>query len=143
MTNTFALDPTIDANSYHLVNLSLSQLRLYNDARFPWLLIIPQVSNVREVFDLSYDQYQVLTREIYYVAGMFNNLLGADKINIATLGNKVSQLHIHIIARYTTDVAWPSCVFSSGSSVAYSAEEKDQFMEKICDAFLEYSRNKR
>jgi diadenosine tetraphosphate (Ap4A) HIT family hydrolase len=102
--------------------LSLCQLRLMNDARFPWLLLVPRRDGLRELFDLpAFDQAQVLI-DLNRAAAALQAVATPDKLNIGALGNIVPQLHIHLIARFVGDPAWPGPVWGQGSAVAYTEE---------------------
>ena len=107
----YHLDERLERDSRHIMALSLCELRLHNEARFPWVILVPQRANVTELFQLeSYDQQQLLI-EIAQVSQVMHNIFQADKLNVAALGNQVSQLHWHVIVRYTTDLAWPNPVW--------------------------------
>ena len=122
MTPEFTLDPRLAAGSVAVSELSLCQLRLMNDARFPWLLLVPRRDGLRELFDLpAFDQAQVLI-DLNRAAAALQAVAKADKLNIGALGNIVPQLHIHLIARFVGDAAWPGPVWGQGSAVAYTDE---------------------
>jgi diadenosine tetraphosphate (Ap4A) HIT family hydrolase len=106
-----------------------------NDKRFPWLLLIPQVANASEWIDLSREQQHQLSDEIMITSHLLQALVTPDKLNIATLGNQVPQLHIHLIARYKTDAAWPNPVWGQGSATGYSEEESKRFVYELQSAF--------
>ena len=95
-----------------------------NDSRYPWLILVPRIPNVREWLDLSSTDQALLLAEQLQVSQCLQTLLSPDKLNIATLGNIVPQLHLHIIARFETDFAWPSPVWGRGDSVRYPPDEK-------------------
>src|SRR5690348_4039681 len=132
---SFTTDPKIAADSLMLVPLGLSDVRLMNDARFPWLILVPRV-DVTEVIDLESDDRIRLLNEITEVATALRTATGCDKLNIATLGNVVSQLHVHIVARFKTDPAWPKPVWGSGEPVAYAPAARDKLIGKILAAAL-------
>ncbi|WP_395794241.1 HIT domain-containing protein [Aquimonas sp.] len=122
MTPEFTLDPPLAAGSVTVSDLSLCQLRLMNDARFPWLLLVPRRDGLRELFDLpAFDQAQVLI-DLNRAAAALQAVATPDKLNIGALGNIVPQLHIHLIARFVGDPAWPGPVWGQGSAVAYTEE---------------------
>lgn len=129
-TMTFKLHPQLAKDSLHLADLELCQLRLINDQRFYWLLLIPRVAEVSEITDLSPTDYQQLGLEVGLLSRVIKPLTQADKLNIATLGNRVAQLHLHLIARFTKDAAWPDPVWGVGTAEPYSLEKvKDLAME--------------
>lgn len=103
-----------------------------NDRRFPWLILVPRKNNVRELFDLSPEDYRTAMQEVRETAERFAQLTQAHKMNVAALGNMVPQLHIHIIARFETDAAWPAPVWNSAApSQPYADAECAVLLEKI------------
>lgn len=107
----FTLDERLANDSTRLAEDDLCQLRLMHDARWPWLLLIPTVAGISEVFDLPPTQQHQLWQTSGQVAHTLKSVLQADKINLAALGNVVSQLHVHVIARFHDDPAWPAPVW--------------------------------
>ncbi|MBM3468448.1 MAG: HIT domain-containing protein [Alphaproteobacteria bacterium] len=127
----FKLDPQLDSSSILVQDLPLCQLRLKNDARFPWVVLIPRRPDIVEVFDLEAEDQQALWMEIMRVGHHMHQTFKAHKMNIEILGNKVRQLHIHIIARFTTDSAWPHSVLNHGVSEAYDPHQAQENIQKI------------
>ncbi|MGR4070211.1 HIT domain-containing protein [Halomonas sp. LR3S48] len=113
------LDERLVRDSYPVTELPLCQLRLMDDTRFPWLILIPRRAEVSEVFDLDEADRQQLWREASEVGRMLKALSLADKINVANLGNVVSQLHVHVVARRRDDEAWPGPVWGQGQPQPY------------------------
>ncbi len=107
----FQLNQTLKNDSIFIMELKLCQVRLINNANFPWLILIPQIFNLVEITDLSNAEYDLLNAEIKLVSRALQNALNPDKLNIATIGNVVSQLHFHIIARYKNDHLFPKPVW--------------------------------
>ncbi len=128
MSTSFELDPRLAADCIRVGRLPLSLLLLLNDARYRWLVLVPQRSDVSEVFQLSDDDQQQLWRESAQLARHLMQAFHADKINIGALGNLVPQLHVHHIARFRTDPAWPGPVW--GHSVA-EPYEKHGITERV------------
>lgn len=95
-------------------DLPLCRVLLMNDQRYPWLLLVPQRPEVTEIFELTALDQRVLWEEVGTVAAALAADSRADKINVATLGNVVQQLHVHIVARYRDDAAWPGPVWGNG-----------------------------
>ena len=120
----FELNPRLEADTDWVLDLQLSRVLLMNDSRYPWLILVPRIPNVREWLDLSSTDQALLLAEQLQVSQCLQTLLSPDKLNIATLGNIVPQLHLHIIARFETDFAWPSTVWGRGDSVRYPPDEK-------------------
>ena len=119
MNPEFILDPQLAKDSIFIKNLQLSQLLLMNDSNYPWFILVPRKNQLSELFELSITDQQILIAEISWVSKIIKNHFKADKINVANLGNMVKQLHIHIIARFTTDPAWPQPIWGKLSNIAY------------------------
>ncbi len=117
---TFKLHPQLANDSIHLADFKLCQLRLINDQRFYWLLLVPKVAGATEIIDLTPANYQQLWQEVHFISQIVKPLKQADKLNIATLGNQVPQLHLHLIARFTNDTAWPNPVWGKGIVQPYA-----------------------
>ena len=129
--DAFELDGRLARDSELLTSLSLSDLRLQNDSRFPWLVLVPRVNGMSEVFDLSPADRQTLHHEILLVAETLKAITGATKINIGALGNIVRQLHVHIIARFEGDAAWPGPVWGFEKATPYGEAEKQEFISRL------------
>lgn len=116
------LDERLVQDSYPVTELSLCQLRLMDDARFPWLVLIPRRSGVSEIFDLGEEDQQRLWYEATQVGRMLKALAKGDKLNIASLGNVVTQLHVHVVVRRRNDAAWPAPVWGHGEAEPYDLD---------------------
>jgi len=127
----FVLDPRLEGESLHVVWLGLCELRLRDDRRWPWLLLIPQRPNVEEVHDLTPLDQAMLSFETNLVSKALKEMTGCTKINCGALGNIVRQLHIHVIARNEGDCGWPGPVWGHGVREPNRREELHQFAEKI------------
>lgn len=114
----FELDSRLEADSIPVMDLQLCTLRLMNDARFPWLLLIPRRPDCVEILDLEPEDQARLWQEILAVSSVLREALKPDKLNVAALGNQVAQLHVHLIARYRHDAAWPGPVWGVGQAQA-------------------------
>ncbi|WP_312161268.1 HIT domain-containing protein [Phenylobacterium sp.] len=123
----FEIDPAFLATSHALGDLRLSHARLQDDARYPWIVLIPRVSAARELEDLARGDLAALTDEIL-AAGRAVRALGAqvDKLNVGALGNVTPQLHVHVIGRRVGDPAWPGPVWGHSAAEAYGAGELAQ-----------------
>ena len=102
-----------------------------NDARFPWLVLVPTVDNIRELYELSTTAQEQTNRAMLRIAQLLAKHTHADKMNVAALGNQVPQLHIHVIARYTTDAAWPGPVWGVGQAEPYSATDAKTTVQEL------------
>ena len=118
----FTLDPRLAADSRHVAMLPLCELRLMDDTRFPWLLLVPRRAGLAEVTDLTGDEQQQLWREANQASAALRAVAPCDKLNLGALGNIVRQLHLHVVARIEGDAAWPGPVWGSGRAVPYDAE---------------------
>ena len=120
----FEIDPAFHPTSHALGDLALSHVRLQADARFPWIVLIPRIEDARELEDLAAGERDVLMEEILR-AGTAVRAIGealgrpAVKLNVGQLGNVTPQLHVHVIARRSDDVAWPGPVWGFGAAEAY------------------------
>ena len=114
MTSDFELDTRLAADSVLVADGPLSQIRLMNDARFPWVVLVPRVAGASEWIDLSGDQQRLLLAEINQISRHLKQKPNVTKLNIGALGNIVRQLHVHLIGRFEGDAAWPGPVWGSG-----------------------------
>jgi diadenosine tetraphosphate (Ap4A) HIT family hydrolase len=119
---SFVLDHRLEAETHVLGELALSRLLLMDDARFPWLVLVPRIAGARELLDLDKDDRANLLGELDGAGRALETLLRPDKLNIAALGNVVPQLHVHLIARYTNDAVWPQPVWGRGERVPYTQD---------------------
>ncbi|ABC23698.1 HIT domain-containing protein [Rhodospirillum rubrum] len=125
------LDPRLAADTHPVTQWPLSQVRLMDDVRFPWLVLIPDRPGLVEIFDLPAEDQDKMWREVAHAAATLKTLSGAHKINIGALGNQVSQLHIHIIARRPDDGAWPGPVWGVGERQRYDQAELAEFLSGL------------
>jgi diadenosine tetraphosphate (Ap4A) HIT family hydrolase len=121
-TPEFSVDARLARDAHDITNLPLCNVRLMDNRHFPWLILIPRVAGASEWIDLTREQQHQLSDEIAIVSHIFRALVTPDKLNIATLGNQVPQLHVHVIARYKGDAAWPNPVWGSASEPYSEAE---------------------
>lgn len=127
----FVLDERLKNDTCLMGDLPLCRVFLMNDSRYPWLILVPRQTDISEVFQLSAPQQQTLWQETTQVAHALNTLFAADKMNIATLGNVVNQLHMHVVARMRNDAAWPAPVWGKGTAEPYSAEQIQLLRKQI------------
>lgn len=133
--SAFELDGRIDRDSSLVTALQLCQLRIQNDSRWPWLVMVPQRPDMTEVFDLDTADQAILLAEVTKVGAALRQATGATKINIAAIGNIVRQLHVHVIARFEGDANWPGPVWGFGQPVPYADDaEKQVFLDKLVKA---------
>jgi len=118
----FELDPQLESDTFPVGRTSLNRIVLMNDSRFPWLILVPERPDITEPFELTDEDQRTLMQESMIVGKSLKAFFNAHKLNIAALGNQVSQLHIHHIARFRTDAAWPRPVWGAGVAERYEAE---------------------
>ena len=120
----FVCDPRLVNDSDRIAQLALCEVRLMKNAAFPWVLLIPQRADCIEILDLNAPDREQLFQEILLVSEKIKALFNPTKLNVANLGNQVSQLHVHVIARYATDLAWPNPVWGAGIYQDYDPIER-------------------
>lgn len=112
----FALHPRLAADTVEVTRLLLCRVLLMKDRRFPWLLLVPERDGVREIAELPPVDRAELIEEIARASDVLTRLFQPDKLNVGALGNVVPQLHVHVLARFSTDPAWPGPVWGSGTA---------------------------
>ncbi|ATX81267.1 Diadenosine tetraphosphate (Ap4A) hydrolase [Mariprofundus ferrinatatus] len=125
------LHPQLEKDCFVVGQLPLCAVLLMNDSNYPWFILVPQREGVTEIHQLPEADQQQLIRESCMFASVIEKEFGADKINIAALGNMVPQLHIHHIVRYKTDPAWPAPVWGKFPASPYDEERSRQICEVI------------
>ena len=134
MTTEFTLHERLASECDPVASLRLSELLLMKDARFPWLVLVPRRPDIAEIVDLAAVDRAVLFDEIVVASEILKAVTGCDKLNVAALGNQVRQLHVHVIARFTSDAAWPAPVWGVGKAIGYEAGVRDRLIGEIRDA---------
>lgn len=134
----FIVDPAFEVASVFAVDWPLCQVRVQDDARFPWLILIPRAAGAVEIEDLSAGDQAVLMEEIVRAGGIVRRLGQAverpvDKLNVAALGNVTAQLHIHVVGRRRDDGLWPDPVWGRGGAVTYSPDDLAMILRGIAD----------
>ncbi len=118
---SFDLDPRIAADTLPVSRLALCEVRLMRDANYPWLILVPARPGLIEILDLDEADRRTLMEEMAAAAITLRAAVACEKLNVAVLGNSVSQLHVHVIARTSGDAAWPRPVWGAVPAKAYSA----------------------
>lgn len=118
----FILHPQLAADTFMIGDWPLCRLLRMNDRSYPWLILVPKIADIREIIDLGASDRQRLMSEIAQASLALRHLLTPDKINVAALGNVVPQLHVHIIARFTNDPAWPRPIWGVKQTAPFDAE---------------------
>ena len=136
MTHAFQADPAFDAGSVVVCDWPLCQVRLQDDARFPWLILIPRRSSLRELEDLTGEDRALLMDEIVRAGEVVRTLGEAalrpvEKLNVAALGNVTAQLHLHVVGRRHDDGLWPDPVWGRGAARPYGAEALQAAVSRV------------
>jgi diadenosine tetraphosphate (Ap4A) HIT family hydrolase len=130
----FELDPRLEGDSVTLMWLGLCELRLMNDQRWPWVVLVPQRPGITELHDLTPLDQAMLTFETNMVAQGLKRATGCSKINSGALGNIVRQLHVHVVARSEGDPGWPGPVWGYGTREPYRKDVMHALIDKIKSA---------
>ena len=121
-SSAWSLHPQLDRDTANIGDLPLSRVLVINDANYPWLLLVPRRPDIVEVIDLDEVAQTQLMTEITHVSRALHEVTQCHKLNVAALGNAVPQLHVHIIARFRNDAAWPKPVWGAASPRAYERD---------------------
>jgi diadenosine tetraphosphate (Ap4A) HIT family hydrolase len=127
----FTLDPQLAADTVFVADWTLCRVLLMDDARFPWLILVPRRADLVELDDLAPGEQVRLLSEINQAIAMLRNVARCDKLNVGALGNIVRQLHVHVVARREGDAAWPGPVWGSGQAVRYGPTGRDRLLEVL------------
>lgn len=132
----FSLHPQLEKDCFFIEDWPVCRLVLMDDSRFPWFILVPRLHGARELVDLPETEQIRVLNEINWLSKAMQKTLKPHKLNIAALGNMVPQLHIHVIARFEEDEAWPKPVWSAeGKAISYSKEKKAELITQIKQAF--------
>jgi diadenosine tetraphosphate (Ap4A) HIT family hydrolase len=138
----FKLDPRLEFDSSFVAEIGLSQVRLSHDSRYPWLILIPQINDLSELDDLSFEQQIDVLKASNILSSVLKGSYAAHKLNIAGLGNMVKQLHLHHVARFEYDDAWPNPIWGIGEAIPYSEADKEEQIDKLRSAIYSASDQK-
>jgi diadenosine tetraphosphate (Ap4A) HIT family hydrolase len=127
----FILDPRLQADTCRIASFPLCEVLLMDDARFPWLILVPRRPGAVEVADLSDADQAALWREVTRAAAALRTVMPCDKLNLGALGNVVRQLHVHVIARLEGDAAWPGPVWGHGTAQRLGDRERAGMIERL------------
>lgn len=134
----FTLNPRLNEDTMFIVDLPLSRVLMSRVKTFPWLILVPRVSGAEELIDLSTSKQVQLLTEIGIASRVLRSEFHPDKLNIGSLGNHVKQLHVHVLARFETDRAWPNAVWGFPDVDFYEDEEEMQVLcERLAKTFTE------
>lgn len=138
----FELHPRLQADTWVLGDFPLCRLLLMNDANYPWFILVPRRAGVTEVYHLSASERAQLIEESSALSETLADLFMARKMNVAALGNQVSQLHLHHVVRYEDDIAWPGPVWGVAEARRYTPEQAEEIsrkLEVLLDGELEFT----
>ena len=127
----FALDPRLQQDTLPIGDFSLCRLLLSNDSNYPWFILVPRREAISEIFQLDVADQQRLWQETTVLSQVLKDSFDADKLNVAALGNVVSQLHMHVIVRKREDAAWPAPVWGRHPAKPYSSEQIAAVRERL------------
>jgi diadenosine tetraphosphate (Ap4A) HIT family hydrolase len=128
---TFALHPRLTADTHVAADWPLCRVLVMNDARYPWLVLVPRREGVTEITALEPSDRGRLMDEIDRAGQLVQNVSGVTKLNIGALGNLVPQLHVHVVGRHQGDPAWPGPVWGHSSAVPYAADALARILELV------------
>ncbi|MBR9970131.1 HIT domain-containing protein [Magnetospirillum sulfuroxidans] len=133
----FELHPRLNADTIPVIDWPLCRILLMNECSWPWLVLVPRRHGITEIHELDGGDQELLIKEIAAASRRLQNLSGADKMNVAALGNMVPQLHIHVIARFQDDPAWPKPVFGFQPPASYNSEFLARHMPQLIAALTD------
>ncbi len=128
MTEVFELHPQLAADSFAITSWPLCELRVINDANYPWLVLVPRKAGLKDFDDLSPADMATAGEEIRQASRALRKLYRPDKLNVAALGNQVPQLHIHVVARFHGDAAWPNPIWGVAPARPYSSQDDERLV---------------
>jgi diadenosine tetraphosphate (Ap4A) HIT family hydrolase len=130
----FELHPNL-AKKQFVIDLPLCRVLLEDESHYPWLFLVPRKSNISRIMDLSAEDQARLLRELDVAQKVLWDQFHPFQLNVAAIGNKTPQLHVHVIARYQDDPAWPGTVWDHPVRTAYAPEEKERVVHLLLQQF--------
>ena len=127
----FQLHDQLKTDTTKVAETAACVLLLANDARYPWLILVPKTENATEIYQLSEEEQRAFSITSNLLGRELMALYNGDKLNVAALGNQVPQLHVHHVVRFKTDAAWPSPIWGLGTAVAYTTTELDERLQQL------------
>lgn len=135
--NNFQIDDRILSTSIFIKELTLSTLLFKNDMNYSWFVLVPRKPNINEIFELDIEERKTLIEEINSISIFIKNYFNVDKINVGSLGNIVSQLHIHIVGRNFSDPLWPQSIWHEGYiSKPYQKNQLEELVLKFKNSLI-------
>lgn len=131
----FKIDDRLSRDCIFCAQLQISDLYLMNDKKYPWFVLIPRCDNVFDITDLDIDRQIIALKEINIVSDFLKKKYNFDKLNVASLGNVVKQLHIHVVARFEDDPTFPEPIWCSNKAAPYQSEESEKLIAEFNDYY--------
>ena len=131
---SFKLDRKFLKSSHHITDLKLCSIRLHDNSKFPWIILIPKRIKITDITDLNSKDQILLMKELVYVSRLMKKLFKTSKLNVEKIGNLVPQLHIHVVARHKKDTSWPLSVWVVKGK-PYSKVALSEILNKIRKVF--------
>ncbi|GHA70917.1 HIT domain-containing protein [Cognatilysobacter bugurensis] len=127
----WSLNPRLEADTHPVARWPLCDVRLMEDARYVWLILVPRIADAVEIVDLPADVQQQLTVEVARASAALRAVASPHKLNVGALGNVVRQLHVHVVARFEGDAAWPGPVWGHGTAEPYTAAARSARLQAL------------
>lgn len=134
----FQLHPQLRRDCFSVGSLALSELLMMNDSQYPWFILVPRRADITEIYQLNPADRHRLLEESCLLAEALDRLYRPDKLNIAAIGNLVPQLHLHHVARYRSDKAWPAPVWGKFPALPYNGEQPEQRLAQLRETLGEW-----
>ncbi|MES2254716.1 MAG: HIT domain-containing protein [Pseudomonadota bacterium] len=128
---SFVLHTRLEADTFFIADWPLCRVLLMNDARYPWLILVPRRDGMTELTDLTIADRAVLMEEIARAGEAVRGMPGVAKLNVGALGNVVPQLHVHVLGRHSGDPAWPGPVWGHGAAVPHETAARDALIALV------------
>ena len=125
------IHPQLKDDCVLLGRFELSTVLLAKDANYPWLILVPELDDITEIFQLTVEQQTQLISESSYLADKMMQHFKGDKMNIAALGNVVPQLHLHHVVRYSSDISWPAPIWGKHPALKYSEQQLEHRISEL------------
>lgn len=135
---SFQLHPNLATKTF-IVDLPLCRVLLEDNQHYPWLFLVPRRESIGKIMDLEISDQLQLMKEMDWVQKCLWEIFSPTQLNVAAIGNKTPQLHVHVIARHSDDPAWPGTVWDHPEKAPYTARQKEQIVQKLADALGKFS----
>lgn len=136
----FQLDQKLEKDTVKITSFALCEVLLAKDANYPWLILVPRIENVTELHQLSEEDLKLFWEESHFVCKHLEVHYQAHKLNIAALGNVVSQLHVHHVVRFHQDAAWPKPIWGQVPARDYDQGELEVTVNSLRALFMSKSK---